>query len=123
MFHFIVFRWQEEWARNQRGKGVFTDEQLRQMLKKSKLKDDHFWDDFAKLEKLESLLPSQAEKSYSSFEKFFVAQLDKIFPPKKDLVTVTSKDPKTGEKEGRRGETYFLFDISYFLERGPLSPH
>ena len=106
MFHFNIFRWQEEWARDQREKGVFTDEQLRQILKKNKLKDDNLWDDFEKLQKLESLLPSEAEKNYSSFERFFVAQLDKIFPPKKDLVTVTSKDPKAGEKEGRRGQTF-----------------
>jgi len=99
-YHNEENKWQERLARNQRGKGVFTDEQLNQMLKKSKLKDDNFWDDFAKMEKLEGLLPDKAEKGYSSFEKFFVAQLDKIFPPKKDLVTVTSKHPKARKKEG-----------------------
>ena len=95
-----------------RGRGVFTDEQLRQMSKNSKLKEDHFWDDFAKLQKLEGLLPAEAEKNYSSFEKFFVAQLDKIFPSKKELVAVTSKHPKPGEKDGRRGQDLFLFHIS-----------
>ena len=104
-FNSMCFRWQERLARNQRGKGVFTDEELDQMLKKSKSKDDHFWDDFSKIEKLEGLLPDQAEKRYSSFEKFFVGQLDKIFPPKKDPVTVTSKHPKAREKEGGRGQT------------------
>ena len=104
-FNSTFFRWQERLARNQRGKGVFTDEELDQMLKKSKLKDDNFWDDFAKMEKLEGLLPDQAEKRYSSFEKFFVGQLDKIFPPKKDPVTVTSKHQKAREKEGGRGQT------------------
>ena len=91
-------------ARNQRGKGVFTDEQLREMLKKSKLKDDNFWDDFKEIEKLEGLLPDQAEKRYNSFEKSFVKQLDKIFPPKNDLATVTSDRPKAREKESGRGQ-------------------
>jgi len=104
----IFSRWQERWARNQRGKGVFTDEQLKELLEKSNLKDDHFWEDFAKMEKVEGLLPSQAEKHYSSFEKFFVAQLDKIFPSKKDLVTVASKHPKTRKKEGEGGWTSLL---------------
>ena len=111
----MFFRWQERWARNQRGKGVFTDEQLRQMLEKSKLKDDNLGDDFAKIEKVEGLLPSNAEKHYSSFEKFFVAQLDKIFPSKKKMVTVTSKHQKTSEKEGNKGwiPPFLLFDNSY----------
>ena len=111
----MFFRWQERWARNQRGKGVFTDEQLRQMLEKSKFKDDNLGDDFAKIEKVEGLLPSDAEKHYSSFEKFFVAQLDKIFPSKKKMVTVTSKHQKTSEKEGNKGwiPPFLLFDNSY----------
>jgi len=104
-------KWQERWARNQRGKGVFTDEQLKELLEKSNLKDDHFWEDFAKMEKVEGLLPSQAEKHYSSFEKFFVAQLDKIFPSKKDLVTVASKHPKTRKKEGEGGAGELPFKI------------
>jgi len=104
-------KWQERWARNQRGKGVFTDEQLRQMLEKSKFKDDNLGDDFAKIEKVEGLLPSNAEKHYSSFEKFFVGQLDKIFPPKKKMVTVTSKHQKTSEKGWKKGAGERPFQI------------
>ena len=112
---FLSFRWQERWARNQRGKGVFTDEELRQILERNKLRGDHVLGDFEKMKKLDGLLPSQAEEHYGSFEKFFVAQLDKIFPSKRDVVPVTSEDPKTRKKEGKRGQTSLLFDESNLL--------
>ena len=109
----MSFRWQEQWARNQRGKGVFTDEELRQILERNKLKGD--LGDFADMKKMEGLLPSQAEEHYGSFEKFFVAQLDKIFPSKKDVVPVTSKHPKTRRKESKTGQTSIQFDESKLL--------
>ena len=99
-------RWQEQWARNQRGKGVFTDEELRQILERNKLKGD--LGDFTDMKKMDGLLPSQAEEHYGSFEKFFVAQLDKIFPSKKDVVPVTSKHPKTRRNESKRGQISLL---------------
>ena len=106
----MSFRWQEQWARHQRGKGVFTDEELRQILERNKLKGD--LGDLADMKKMDGLLPSQAEQHYDSFEKFFVAQLDKIFPSKKDVVLVTSEHPKTRRKEGKTGETSIQFDES-----------
>ena len=41
-------------ARNQKGKGVFTDEELKEIQEKSKFRDD--WS------KLEGLLPQDVEK-------------------------------------------------------------
>ena len=93
-----MFRWQERLARNQKGKGVFTDEELKEIQEKSKFRDD--WS------KLEGLLPQDVEKRYSSFEKFFVAQLDKMFPSKNNLVAASNRPPKSSEKESYRGQNF-----------------
>ena len=85
-------------ARNQKGKGVFTDEELKEIQEKSKFRDD--WS------KLEGLLPQEVEKNYSSFEKFCVAQLDKMFPSKNNLVAAANRPPKSSEKESYKGQNF-----------------
>jgi len=96
-------KWQERIIKEQRRKGNFSEEELKRIRKMSNHRDDGLDDGWHDVRA--GLLSDNLEKNYSSFEKAFVAQLEKLFPTKKSVVvSKISQQAENKTSKSPRGE-------------------